>query len=101
MIDTTSFETNASVISNKRPPGGVCFFLKFAISAGVRPAAVTIGRQQLKILLIGRAPSCFKYNLKANGVRRIIFGVIEFKTPSDGHRPDAGLFFFFGSGNCF
>jgi hypothetical protein len=40
---------------------------------------VTIGRQQLKILRIGRAPSSFKYYLKANGGRTIIFGVTEYK----------------------
>jgi hypothetical protein len=39
-------------------------FLKKNISAIDRPATVRIGRQQLKILLIGRAPSCFKHYLK-------------------------------------
>jgi hypothetical protein len=40
---------------------------------------VTIGRQQLKILLIRWLRLSFKYNLKANGVRMIIFGISELK----------------------
>jgi hypothetical protein len=75
------------------PPGGVCFSKKIAISAGVRPAAVTIGRQQLKILLIGRAPSSFKYYLKVNGDRTIIFGGTEYKI-SSGDVFLIGRFFF-------
>jgi hypothetical protein len=46
----------------------------------VRP--LTIGRQQLKILL--------KYFLKANGVRTIIFGVAELKKSSGRDGPVAG-----------
>jgi hypothetical protein len=52
---------------------------------------LTIGRQQLKILLIRRVPSSFKYNLKANGVRTISFWVIELKKSSSGKRHVAEL----------
>ena len=46
------------------------FFQEIAISAGVRPAAVTIGRQQLK--------------LKANGLRTKILESVSLKN----HRAD-------------
>ena len=41
-----------------------------------------------------RQPSSFKYNLKAYGVRTIIFWVSAFKNSSCGNRPVAGRCFF-------
>jgi hypothetical protein len=53
--------------NNKRPPGGVCFSKKIAISAGARSAAAAI--------LLG-------YNLKVNDVRTTLFGVSDLKKSS-------------------
>jgi hypothetical protein len=53
---------------------------------------VTIGWQQLKILLIERAPSSFNYNFNANVLRTIIVEVSELKTSSQGHRAVPGRF---------
>ena len=40
--------------------------------AGVRLAAWTIRRQQLKFFLIGQALSSLKYKLKANSIRKLL-----------------------------
>ena len=71
------------------------FLKKITVSASVHLAAVTIERQELKILLIGWALSGFKYNLKANSIRTITSGVIEFKNLEDTGRC------FIEFGDCF
>jgi hypothetical protein len=65
-------------------------------------------RQQLKILVFGRAPSCFKYYLKAYGGQTIIFGVSELKKSSGSYRQvawrrpgDVFFFYFFLIGRLF
>jgi hypothetical protein len=43
-----------------------------------------------EILVIGRAPLCYKYYLKATGGRTIIFGFSELKKSSGSDRQIAG-----------